>query len=67
MLSPMAFFICYFYSIDEEKLTLGKGIIDKINKILESFELQNKNKLKEDSYIPSLNTVLKFCFLCLYS
>ncbi len=34
MLSPMAFFLCYFYSIDEEKLTLGKGIIDKINKIL---------------------------------
>lgn len=59
MLSPMAFFLCYFYSIDEEKLTLGKGIIDKI---LESFELQNKNKLKEDSYIPSLSTVLKFCF-----
>lgn len=62
MLSPMAFFLCYFYSIDEEKLTLGKGIIDKINKILEGFELQNKNKLKEDSYIPSLSTVLKFCF-----
>lgn len=62
MLSPMAFFLCYFYSIDEEKLTLGKGIIDKINKILKGFELQNKNKLKEDSYIPSLSTVLKFCF-----
>ena len=62
MLSPMAFFICYFYSIDEEKLTLGKGIIDKINKILEGFELHNKKKLKEDSYVPSLNTVLKFCF-----
>ena len=47
-------------SIDEEKLTLGKGIIDKINKILEGFELHNKKKLKEDSYVPSLNTVLKF-------
>ncbi|HFD2045019.1 TPA: VanZ family protein [Clostridium perfringens] len=62
MLSPMAFFLCYFYSIDEEKLTLGKGIINKINKILEGFELHNKNELKEDSYIPSLSTVLKFCF-----
>lgn len=62
MLSPMAFFLCYFYSIDEEKLTLGKGIINKINKILEGFELHNKDKLKEDSYIPSLSTVLKFCF-----
>lgn len=62
MLSPMAFFLCYFYSIDEEKLTLGKGIINKINKILEGFELHNKNKIKEDSYIPSLSTVLKFCF-----
>lgn len=62
MLSPMAFFLCYFYSIDEEKLTLGNGIINKINKILEGFELHNKNKLKEDSYIPSLSTVLKFCF-----
>lgn len=62
MLSPMAFFLCYFYSIDEEKLTLGKGIINKINKILEGFELHNKNKLKEDSYITSLSTVLKFCF-----
>lgn len=62
MLSPMAFFLCYFYSIDEEKLPLGKGIINKINKILEGFELHNKNKIKEDSYIPSLSTVLKFCF-----
>lgn len=62
MLSPMAFFLCYFYSIDEEKLTLGNGIINKINKILEGFELHNKNELKEDSYIPSLSTVLKFCF-----
>ena len=49
-------------SIDEEKLTLGKGIIDKITKILEGFELHNKKKLNEDSYVPSLSTVLKFCF-----
>ncbi|MDZ5254352.1 VanZ family protein [Clostridium sp. LIBA-8841] len=63
VLSPMAFFICYFYSIDEEKLTLGKRIIKRINKLLESFERRNKEGIRENSYIPSIKTILKVCFL----
>lgn len=63
VLSPMAFFLCYFYSIDEEKLTLGKGMIRRINELLESFEERNKEGIRENSYIPSLMTILKFCFL----
>lgn len=63
VLSPMAFFLCYFYSIDEEKLTLGKRGVKKINELLESFERRSKEGIRENSYIPSLKTILKFCFL----
>lgn len=63
VLSPMAFFLCYFYSIDEEKLTLGKRLVDRINRLLESFERKNKSRLNKNSYIPSLKSILKFCFL----
>ncbi|EGT3616988.1 VanZ family protein [Clostridium perfringens] len=63
ILIPMAFFLCYFYSIDEEKLTLGKMGVKRINKILESFERRNKEGIRENSYIPSIKTILKVCFL----
>lgn len=63
VLSPMVFFLCYFYSIDEEKLTLGKRIIKRVNELLESFERRNKEGVRENSYIPSIKTILKVCFL----
>lgn len=61
MLSPLAFFLCYFYEESEEILPFGNIFLRRIREFLRYLG-RDKEIFIRGKKIPTLKAILKFCF-----